>query len=96
MRASTEKVSFFGGGWGERGGDEWPHLKHKKPKKLRKTCIRASDIESQTHSCEDYAFFFVFLLSLSLSCFFFGSSEIFDAGVRFFLLLLLFNQGLKR
>lgn len=28
-------------------------------------------------------------------CFLFGSSEIFDAGVRVFLLLL-FNQGLKR
>lgn len=66
MRASTEKVSFFGGGWGERVGDGWPHLKHQKPKKLRKTCIRASDIESQTHSCEDLRFFsfFVFLLSL--------------------------------
>lgn len=97
MRASTEKLKFLWRGLGrERGGDGWPHLKHQKPKKLRKTCIRASDIESQTHSCEDLRFFsLVFLLSLSL-LFFFGSSEIFDAGVRFFLLLLLFNQGLER
>lgn len=77
---------------GREGGDGWPHLKHQKPKKLRKTCIRGSDIESQTHSCEDLRFFR--FSSLSPSCFF-GSSEIFDAGVRFFLLLLLFNQGLE-
>lgn len=52
----------------------------KTKKKLRKTCIRASDIESQTHSCEDLRFFRFSSLSL---LFFFGSSEIFDAGVRF-------------
>lgn len=69
MRASTEKVSFFGGGWGERGGDGWPHLKHQKPKKLRKTCIRGSDIESQTQ-LRIYAFFSFRVSSLSLSCFF--------------------------
>lgn len=47
MRASTEKLSFFGGGWGERGGDGWPHLKHKKPKKncARRAYERGSDIE---------------------------------------------------
>lgn len=64
MRASTEKVSFFGGG-GRGGGDGWPHLKHKKSKKLRKTCIRGRDIEklfekSQKHK-DLYASFFVFL-----------------------------------
>lgn len=85
MRASTEKVSFFGGGWGERGGDGWPHLKHQKPKKLRKTCIRASDIESQTQ-LRIYAFF-VFLLSLSV---------VFLVALRFSMRARGFYQGLKR
>lgn len=57
--------------------DGWPHLKHKKPKKLRKTCIRASDIEKlfeKSHKETRRIFYTPF----------FGSSEIFDAGARFF------------
>lgn len=87
MRASTEKVSFFGGGWGERGGDGWPHLKHQKPKKLRKTCIRASDIESQTQ-LRIYAFFVSRFPSLSLSLLFFLVALRFSMRARGFFLIV--------
>lgn len=81
MRASTEKVSFFGGGWGERVGDGWrPHLKHKKPKKncARRAYERATlrnFLKKAKNKHEGFytPFFLVF-----------GSSEILDAGVRFF------------
>lgn len=60
----------------------------KTQKKLRKTCIRASDIESQTHSCEDLRFFFRFS-SLSLSL-------VFLVALRFSMRACGFYQGLKR
>lgn len=70
-----------------------------KTQKNQKNCARRAyeraTLKAKHTAVRIYAFFFVFLLSLSL-LFFFGSSEIFDAGVRFFLLLLLFDQGFKR
>lgn len=62
-----------------------------KTPKTKKNCARRAyeraTLKAKHTAVRIYAFFFSFFFSLSL-VFFFGSSEIFDAGVRFFIVVV--------